>query len=463
MDGNPQGTPNPFSTSSIDGVRPKTVPAPTAPRTAGQQPIISGASTTENPDPMNRPMEKATEVAVGPAKKKNTGLIVGIAIAVLVLLGGGIAAAIALMGMKNSDPVVAAVEKIMRGEAPENSKIDGDINFTVNNNELPISNIKLSLESNLVAKSMVNDTKATLTVSFDDIGDLTVSLDEIYTGNGDLYLKLGGISDAFNNLGGAYLLGLTNQTSDIVDCAGEENCEVELNEGIDLYNNEQIDLGDTITEVMMASKIFTVIDDQWVRISAEDLSNIPNSLADNDYANCLTGLVGGIKNNSNKIAELYDKYPVISSTTDNVSLNSKSYPVRRMIVNNENLTNYLNAAQGSGMLDAISSCLGINGSVTINNDEVGEAISNLPTIYAEIDNDKNFSRLYMEKDLGEGVNMTADLSFSYPDTVNVFGPSEGEYKDLSVLIQEFILNTYNVNGYEIDNNSNVNETINIDI
>ena len=451
MDDNPKGTPNPFSTSSIDGVRPKTTPAPTVPVTPAQQPIISGVGAAEKPDPMNRPMEKAAETTGEPVKKKKTGLIVGVVIAVLVLLGGGIAAAIILMNMKNLDPVAAAVEKIMRGESPENSKISGDVNFAINSNELPISNVKISLDSSLVAKSMINDTKANLTVSLKNMGDLNIGLNEIYTGDGNLYLKIDGVSKVLEDLGGLYTTSLQNQTTNVVDCNGTEPCnDTELEENVVIYNNGQNDPESVIMGLITNPNIINTVDDQWVRISADDFSNIPGGLSENNYASCLGGLINSVRANSNKISELYNKYPVISSTGEGVKINSKNYSVRKIVINSENLTNFLSVAQDSEVSNAFSSCLEIDSDAAISKDKVDEALANLPTIYAEIDNDKNFSRLYMEKDLGEGANMTADLSFSYPDAVNVFGPSEEEYKDLSVLIQEIFLNMYNINGYEIE-------------
>ena len=67
----------------------------------------------------------------------------------------------------------------------------------------------------------------------------------------------------------------------------------------------------------------------------------------------------------------------------------------------------------------------------------------MPKIYAEVDGDNNFTRLYLTSNLnnGEGT-MTIDLGFSYPTNVNV--PEPEEYKNFSDVIQEIMSSMYSL-------------------
>ena len=72
-----------------------------------------------------------------------------------------------------------------------------------------------------------------------------------------------------------------------------------------------------------------------------------------------------------------------------------------------------------------------------------EVVNTMPTIYTEVDNDNNFSRLYLVSDLNDGEGtMTIDLGFSYPENVNVSEPVE--YKDFSEVLQEVMSSMFTI-------------------
>ena len=74
----------------------------------------------------------------------------------------------------------------------------------------------------------------------------------------------------------------------------------------------------------------------------------------------------------------------------------------------------------------------------------------MPTIYAEIDGNDNFARLYLDSTIGDEVEMVVDLGFSYPDNVNATEPEE--YKNFSDVIQEIFLGMSGDIPVDIDNN-----------
>ena len=69
-------------------------------------------------------------------------------------------------------------------------------------------------------------------------------------------------------------------------------------------------------------------------------------------------------------------------------------------------------------------------------------LDNFPEIYVEIDNDYNFTRLYMSME-GEDGTVTVDFSFDYPTSVTVDEPTE--YTDVNDVINEVMKLVYSQN------------------
>ena len=79
-------------------------------------------------------------------------------------------------------------------------------------------------------------------------------------------------------------------------------------------------------------------------------------------------------------------------------------------------------------------------------DEVDEKIEELPTFFVEVDNDKNFSRIYFNSS-EEDMNTTVDLNLTYPANINVAAPTD--YKDLSSVMDEVFTSLFsNPTGVE---------------
>ena len=461
MNENPGETPNPLNPNPAGSVpTPGPRPMPTQP-----QPVSTTGTgvAVDSLAPKDRPMEKAAPAPV-PEKKKKTGLIAGIIAAVAVLLIGGIVAAVVIMNMSKMDPVTAAMKKIMDGEAPANVAIGGDINIAVNDEFSPISNLKINLNSNMIASSMINDSVAKVTATIKNVGDLEVEFDEVYAGDGNLYFKIDGATTALENSGLLYLLNLSGQLPEDVDCGEDGYCETteleeitcdedeEECEEINIDDTELNVLGDgaqnildedTLTYFASLLNMVEVIDGQWLRVSVDDLDVLSNGTTNDSDISCVTGLVSDINTNSNSAAELYNKYPFISSTNEGVSLEAKNYPVYMVSIDSENFANYVNSIQNSELSGSLYSCLGWEDNVSVDEDDATTIVEEMPIVYAEVDDENNFSRLYLEYDLNDGeATVTIDLDFSYPDTVNV---SEiEEYQDFSSVLEEIFSSMYDL-------------------
>lgn len=498
MNENPGGTPNPLNPNPVAGPSP-VGPAPMPNPTLVSDPMLTSApNSVTNPvsaqpatgaptvpveslAPANRPMEQATPTPV-PEKKKKTGLIAAIIAALVVLIGGGVAAAMVMMNMNKSDPVMAAMNKIMSGEAPDKVAIDGNIDIAINNNFSPISEIKIALNSKVVTTSAVNESVAKVTATLRNIGDLEIEFDEVYAGNGDLYFKIDGAKSALEKSGLLYLLNLAGQTQNSLDCGEDEYCQVEeLKDNCDpemnctleeISDDEYYILGDGGQSMLsentlmyfasLAGSVIEVIDGEWLKVSVSDLGNWSDGMVADSNISCITNLVSNINTNSNSAAELYKKYPFLSSTKEGVTLESKQYPVYQISVDSENFANYVNSIQNSELTADLYSCLGWQDNVTVSTDDVAEIVNEMPAIYAEVDNDNNFARLYLKNSISDtsgcscpegaicdcapstdtSINITIDLEFSYPENVNV--PEPEEYRDFSEAIQEVMSSLYSL-------------------
>ncbi len=449
MNENPGETPNPLNPTPV------TSPAPAQPT----EPVpIQNQAPVAPASPVDRPMEQAAPAAAeAPVKKKKTGLIAGIIAVVAVLLIGGIAAALVLI-LNQPDPVTAAMNKIMSGNAPANVAIDGNINIAINDEFSPITNVNIDLKSSGISGSMINDSKAVVTAEIRNVGEFSVEFDEVYAGNGDLYFRIDGATSALENSGILYLLNSSNQTTDVVDCAGDETCvstELLINciDSTDtncLSEDEYILDGgqsvldeETLTYFASLIDMVEVIDGEWLKISVDQLNMVSDGMTADSDISCITDLVSEVNTNSNSAAELYRKNPFISSTNENVTLNSKNYPVYKVSVDSEKFANYVNSIQNANLSSDLYNCLGWENNVQISTEDVAEVVNAMPTIYAEVDNDNNFSRLYLVSDLNDGEGtMTIDLGFSYPANVNVSEPVE--YKDFSEVLQEIMSSMFTI-------------------
>ncbi len=477
MNDNPSGVVNP--TGAVPSATPQATPTPQMAVGSQMAPGVPGSVT-----PTSRPMEQAAPMEM-PKKKKKTGLIVGIIMALIVLIGGGVAAAIIIPMLSQKDPVTMAMEKIMSGKAPANVAIDGDIDIAISDQFSPVSNIKISMNSGLIPQSLINNSKAIVTASIRGIGDVSVEVDEIYANKNEMFFKIDGITNALEDSGLVYLLNMSNKITEKMDCGEDGYCQAEeiaaetncvgnpdLNcgeeittemEGIVLEPGGQVVLDeDTMTFFASMVDAIEIIDGEWLRISIEDLGAFANGTLVQSDASCVADLVSTLNTSSNSAIEAYNKYPFITATDKDVDLAKKQYPVYKVSIDDENFTNYINSIQNTALSEKIYSCLNLEDNVWIDEGDISKIVEDMPNFYVEVDNENNFTRLYVKSTINssdcacmDSVDIvcdcpklpdsvvTMDLNFSYPDNINV--PAPTEYRDFKDVIQDISTSIYEVN------------------
>ena len=418
MNDNPGGSPNPLNPNNNPLDANPADSTPLEEIVEEVQTVSVGPAPNPVNDPLARPMEQAPAAEPVKPKKKKTGLIIGIIIAAIVLIGGGIAAALIIMNLNKGDAVARAIEKIVTGNAPENVAIDGTFTLTPNEESSLLSNIQIDLDSQASTKSLMNSSVANVTMNFENGNSASFEFDEAYAANGDLYFKLSGLTNAMEDYTAAM------QNAEPVD----SSVEVETS----------LDTSGLLTGVL---GIVENVDGEWLRISTDDLSGASGLAPEESNASCLVDLVKNVKNYNNSVAEIYGKNPFITSTTEGVTLASKSgEPVYKVTIDGEKFSAFINEFQNSELISNLFSCMGYENS-EVNVDNVIEDINSLPTFYVEVDKDYNFTRLYFTTDLADGgMTLTADLGFTYPTNINVAEPAE--YTDFSNMIQEIFTSMY---------------------
>lgn len=472
MNDKPGETPNPLNPSSpTEAAQPNAAaPAPaatpaTAPAAPATTPASAGAtatqSTTATPnatvpaaatasevatapaktevgslDPTGRSMEQATPAAEPPKKeKKKTGLIIGIIVGLTLLIGGIVAAVVMLMNNKPGDPVAMAMQKIMSGQTSKNVAIDGDINILLNDDVVPFKRININLDSDVMVGSMINTSSAVLTITDNDNKDYSVKFKEVYAESGDLYFEVEGASTALEESGllDLYLLALNG--------GGVTDCDIDSSGNTDCTTSTSGTNNSAMSNAILG--IVKSAEGVWIRLSTDDL-NLSDSLSlDNSTTSCVADFVKDMNKNSNSAVEIYNKYPFVISSNENIPISSKQSPVYQVSLDSKNFTGFINAIQNTEMSKSLYSCMGWENNLIVAEEDVEQLVSKMPKVYTEVNSNNDFTRLYLETDINDGVaTATIDLGISYPTNINVTEPVE--YKDYSTFVQEIFSNMYNL-------------------
>ena len=428
MDNNPEGTPNPLNPNPLDAN--PSEPIENKPTQPISQPIteelVEESITVESLDPEGRPMEKVAEAAPAPKKKKKTGLIIGMIICLFIAVGCGVAA-ILLMMNKESDPVVAAMKKLMNGDTPSNIMIDGDIEMTINEKSSPISKVSVNLGGQMKTNSPIRTVNTEMVLTFTDGSQTDFEVSEVYNEDGDIFFKAEGLSSVLEKM--------FSQSS---TTEGEPVLDLDMLSGQNGFGDFEMLFG-----------IIEVIDGEWLKISMDNYNEFVNNVTPTGDLSCMMDFVEKINKDSSSAIDLYNKNPFLSSTTEGININSKYNQVRQIAIDNTAFSNFINSVSNSELTKDLYDCVGLRGNLNVSEADVAEIMKQIPAVYVEIDKDNNFSRLYMEyaTDNNE-MTVVIDVAFSYPANINITEPEE--YVPLEQMLQTVFMNMYDfdMNSFE---------------
>ena len=378
------------------------------------------------------------------------------------------------------DAVTLAMQKLMSGDAPKNTTIDGDINILINDPFSPFKRVNIDLDSDTMVGSMINTSSAVLNLTDQSNNDYSLTFKEVYAANGDLYFMVSGLRNLLEDPQFMRLIGgETNsssasglQTNCIGDETGMTNCVdttvVDCVEGADvdcamMQSEETPSMIQLLLPKETISKI-EELDDAWLKISLDDLDSTGmDYMGGNSNISCVTNLVEDVNKNSNSAIEIYKQYPFIKSTDKDIIISSKQNPVYEVWLDSKNFTEYVNAIQNTDLSKALYRCMGWKNNITVTEEDVNEIVSQMPRTYVEIDHENNFTRLFLESEVGNtaddcdcpsdadctvvdcsstnrSLSITIDLGFSYPANINVSEPVQ--YTDFKDVIQTIFMSLY---------------------
>ena len=523
MNENPEGTPNPLNPGAVmpESVEMPAEPAPAAtpevpPAPAPMEPVSIPEPTQPAIAPMPEPAFEPKDSVVEPAKKKSNRapLIIIAVLLLLVALGCGIAALVIFKPFASNDAVPSAIAKLMNG-APEHVTANGTI-MAVPDGEASIANTGLSIKfsAGFDSKTIENYIDAGLTANLGLSDDFNFTVNEVHTNDGNLYLKLSGVAAAMEqlqsampevqpgggslcttdettgelicetveNMDGETIVGpLTSQPSEapensenqmvvggtdqltncVEDASGVTNCVV-----IDCQDGSEncSMIGNPTFPVLDSLGILTVIDDEWIRIPDSTFSSISDLGILNSTAQCLIGAAGQLGEYGDDFSKLYEQYPFLTYSTENLKIAKRRDALYKLGFDLKNLTGFINGIGNSGFTNELYACMNVPATNTgITEDDLGPIVAQVPEIYVEINNDNNFTRVYLETTVSQntcdelpesaettdacdaktpGTKLTADISFEYPNSITIKVPNE--YIELSTVLSQVLEGFYGI-------------------
>ena len=423
MDNSPKGTPNPLN------------PNPASNSTTTTVPVASL-------DPTGRTMEKTIETPE-PPKKSKTGLIASIIIGCVLLIGGIVTAVLVAMNSHPDDAVDMAIKKIINGEASKNVTIKGKVDLSINDKLSLIRHIAIDLDSNLIPSSMINSSSAVITLTDRNGNDFTTRLEEMYASDNNLFFKIDGLMAALEDSG---LLGsITGSKTDcLVDENNATNCKESqadkdcTDEGDCAENDDDNTVANELNSLLISTitDVIEAADGLYLRISAEDVNSMSTGMTDSANITCMTDVISELNRSSNSTALLYDKYPFIGSSNENIPVASNQNPIYQIVIDGANLTNFIGEIQNTKLADSLYDCFGWSNQASVTESDVEKIVNGIPKIYTEVDGDYNFTRLYVESDANNMASIKVDLGFSYPSSITVSEPAE--YTNFEDLVEKIV-------------------------
>ena len=280
-----------------------------------------------------------------------------------------------------------------------------------------------------MTRSLINNSSANVSIFSKSGAESNFEFNEIYAANGDLYLKVTDAADAIQSV-------IDEFSNTVVEYESTDNTDdaeiVDETDEVEIINNASESFASIIPT------IFEQIDDEWIKIPLDSVDEDTISSVSPESTKCLISLANDAKNNSNSILEIYKNNQFIASTTENISIESKRFPIHQIIINEQNLTNFINNMQNNEAIKNLYSCFGYENSA-IDTEKLISEIKKLPTLYVEISDNNDFARLYMNTEIEE-TKITVDLNFDYPSNINVSEPIE--YQNLEDIFQAIFSDMY---------------------
>ena len=410
--------------------------------------------------PNNEPELVAKDSIVEPAggNKKKKAMIVGAIVLILIAIACGTAAIVlALIHNNGGDRVTKAIEKLLDGEIPTIVAANGKITSSTTepdryyldddesiiapdpNPFSPISTT-INFDGTFDTKSSINTISATLGMNYSDGSKVAIDIHEQRNETGDVFFKVSGLGDIVKMFG----TGTLNQEVLVYGDSDGTTAEVLTDnciEGTNCLSSSQDDTSMMDGLMTVYGSLLNSIDNQWILVSDGFSDEMENLAIFDNSTTCTINAFESLPKYSKDFMNNYKANPFITYSTDNLGIAKKKNELYKLTFDSNKMSAFINSLNNNGFINELNACSksqATNSQVTPSMLE--ETIKNLPAVYAEIDENNNFTRFYfkttMDNSDDTSSTIEADINLSYPQEVRVTDPTD--YVDMSTLMNSVL-------------------------
>ena len=248
--------------------------------TAESTPVAEAAPTIADLATNSSANTASTDATVKTKGKKKTGLIIGLAIAAVAVIGGGVGA-IAYLNWHES-PEQTLTDAISNVWNAKNIQAEATITGEAKDKDSDFS--KIELKMNMIAtQNAASMSINTLSIDTKENGSYSLSVESAYSLDDDIYFKIGGIKEAFDG-------AMKNVDKDEAE-------ELETISG-------------------MVGGVIEVLDNQWIKID----SDLLKEMGVKDQYDCYKEKAKALSSEDfkKKVAEIYENHGFIALKDDKV-------------------------------------------------------------------------------------------------------------------------------------------------
>lgn len=248
--------------------------------TAESTPVAEAAPTIADLATNSSANTASTDATVKTKGKKKTGLIIGLAIAAVAVIGGGVGA-IAYLNWHES-PEQTLADAISNVWNAKNIQAEATITGEAKDRDSDFS--KIELKMNMIAtQNAASMSINTLSIDTKENGSYNLSVESAYSLDDDIYFKIGGIKEAFDG-------AMKNVDKDEAE-------ELEAISG-------------------MVGGVIEVLDNQWIKID----SDLLEEMGVKDQYDCYKEKAKALSSEDfkKKVAEIYENHGFIALKDDKV-------------------------------------------------------------------------------------------------------------------------------------------------
>lgn len=374
------------------------------------------------PTPVAEPNLVAKDSIVeSTGKKGKKALIIGAIVLIMVAIICG-AAAIAIAMLGSNDRVGRAIDKLINGQVSSIVAARGNItSLTGSGSDSTSTTIDFNGTFDLATST--NKLTAEVNADLATGGDISFTVNELKNKKGDVFLKLSGLTDLLGGLKAPITVDYTGESA--INCVGAEGA-----------NCSSATTSTTYGLISVYSGLLETIDDQWILVSddfedsMEDLEILENN------STCLIKALGTLPKYTSDITAKYKANPFITHSTDKLEIAKRKNDLYRLGFNEDKMTAFVNSLSNNGFVNELNACAGntaTNSTTALST--IKEIFKNFPTVYAEVDNNDNFTRFYFKATTvvdDVTTTTTADLDLSYPTKLEIEEPED--YATMSTLL-----------------------------